>query len=306
LIDRANRGALANALDISERTLSNWLTRPEDHPIPLTSFLALCKHLGVVPARVLGGANCEVLERTADPVTAEQRLFAREKAIPVGGVKRVVYPLFSPPLMCDALLGLYAWKGTYKRFFPPLEPHEHGDGVNRIVQDSRTVGGRRLEDFFRIRQQRRQYFEDANYIIRLLFMRNEFEAWLNGERLFKRLSAKDKVEQLDYLLRILTTLTWHNQPRLLLRMTTSVLRMQYSLFPEPPILLSANTGLIFTDEQSIVSFLELEFSAMWEENTLKQLRSTDEWVTLLSAARDYLCSGMTEKPFKVEEFLPAL
>jgi DNA-binding Xre family transcriptional regulator len=267
------RKDLAQSLGVSERTLTNWLTRPDDHPIPLAKTLGLCEILKVPPARLLSSA-VEIWERLADPVGAERRLLELEKEIPPGGVKRVIYPLVPPPLMTDTMVQRYATAGAYRRFFPDKER-------NKMV-------GNVFEAFLAIRRQRREHFETSNHIIRLLFMRNEFEAWLNGERLFEEVSGPAKIEQIDYLIHALRDLTWNGQPRLVLRMTSAVFRMQYSLFPHPLVLLSGNSGFLFLEEPNILMFLEQEYSAMWEENTFPALRHPEAWLALLEAAKAHL------------------
>src|SRR5262245_21550001 len=103
---------LAARLEVTENTLYNWLRYSEKHPMPLGKFLLLGELLGVSPAR-LCGASTSVFPRLDDPVGAEKQLLELEGKLGPGETKRVIYPLFSPPLMLDPLVKLYSEKGLY-------------------------------------------------------------------------------------------------------------------------------------------------------------------------------------------------
>jgi hypothetical protein len=75
----------------------------------------LCELMELAPARMFG-SGITMFPRM-DPVGAEQFSLELEERLNPGEVKRVVFPLFTPPLMCDALIMLHSTRGFYRRFF---------------------------------------------------------------------------------------------------------------------------------------------------------------------------------------------
>lgn len=274
---------IAVRLNISKKTLYNWLHDADRHPIPLEKFVMLCELLELSPARMFG-SGITIFPRLDDPVGAEKYALELETKLNPGEIKRVVFPLFSPPLMCDALIALYSTKGFYRRFFVQ-------EGESKVMRN-------RFEQFVALRRQRRVVYEQSHHSIELFLMQQAFEDFINREHFFADLSTESVLEQLDYLLHLLEHKRWNGLPRLSLRMTPSELRMQYTLFGEsrlnhddPVALMSGNTYMYFTHNVRILNTLRREFTSLWDHYAMPELKQTDEWMTFFRLAKAHLVTS---------------
>lgn len=79
--------------------------------------------------------------------------------------------------------------------------------------------------------------------------------------------------------------SWNEEPRLQLRMTRSHLRIHYTIFEHEKTatsLISTNNGYLLIRDPTVEAFLYHEFSVIWEEGTLREPRTPDEWKTFFS------------------------
>lgn len=298
---RYTQDDIAVRLNISKKTLYNWLHDADKHPMPLEKFVRLCELLELAPARMFG-SGITIFPRLDDPVGAEHYALELETKLNPGETKRVVFPLFSPPLMCDALIALYSKKGFYRRFFAR-------EGESKVMQN-------RFEQFVDLRRQRRVVYEQSHHSIELFLMRQEFEDFVNRENFFSGLSIASVLEQLDYLLYLLGDKRWNGLPRLSLRMTPSVLRMQYTLYGEsrlnhddPVALISGNTYMYFTHNVRFLNTLRREFSSLWDHYAMPELKQADEWMAFFRIAKAHLhesCASSALRRFSVVQHLDHL
>lgn len=270
---------IAEKLKVSDKTVSNWVNSPIDHPITMRRFFEICVLLGTNPNELCPDCpRFRFMSKISDPVEAESMLLDLEKGISGGGTKLVVFPLWSSPLFLDPLNRLYASKGFYRRIFPEGSRPE-----------TPSLGeGARETDFFRLRKQRRDHFEGGNYTIRSIFMRDELDNYLNRRRLFKRCGNDEIAAQLQHLLDMLDRKTWNQQPLLDMRLTKSHFRNQYGIFfppkGEPTLVLNTNTGYLVVqkDSDNTLAALKNEFDKIWEDGTYKGLQDAGIWRSFLS------------------------
>jgi hypothetical protein len=97
----------------------------------------LCELMALAPARMFGSGITR-FTRLDEPVGAERCSLELEDKLAPDDVKRVVFPLFTPPLMRDALILLYSTWGFYRRFFSDQD--ESGVVWHRSLYTTKSHG----------------------------------------------------------------------------------------------------------------------------------------------------------------------
>ena len=289
----------AQNLEVSDKTIWNWLNSPTDHPIPLRKLCQICYLLGINPNTLFPGCpQTETIETISNPVAAEQTLLDIEQEISGGGLRRVCFPLFSSVLFKERLVEVYATKGMHHGYFSTGGKSFLGEGD-------------RKEQFLKLRGKRRNLFKDGNYVLRVVFMRDEFEKFVNGERLFKHCEAPDRISQIEYIKDLLKTKVRDSRPRLEMRLTKSHFRTQYAINTRPDgsdvLILNTNSGYAKVKNLGMEECLKKEFEIIWEDATYKGLRTAEEWVAFLDKLtkeierRHNLASSFSEENRRGEE-----
>ena len=263
----------AQNLDVSDKTIWNWLNSPGDHPIPLRKLFEICVVLGINSNTLFPGCpQTETIETISNPVAAEQTLLDIEQEISEGGMRRVCFPLFSSILFKDRLSEVYATKGMHHGYF--------STGGKAFLGEENRKG-----KFLQLREERRKIFANGNYVLRVVFMRDEFEKFVNGEKLFKHCEALDRTSQIEHIVGLLKTKVRDLKPRLEMRLTKSHFRAQYAINTRPDgsdvLILNTNSGYAKVKNMGMEEFLKREFEIIWENATYKGLRTTEEWVAFL-------------------------
>ncbi len=272
----------------SEKTLFNWLTQSDSHPIPLMKYAQLCGKVGRLPQDFFPGSpQIHLYPRMTDPTRSEAMLADLEEAIPPGRHKKVVFPLWNSPLQTEALTALYLKKGYYESLF-----------------DDES----RLTDFKVLRTKRKMLFEKGHYVMLHLLMRAEFEDFVNRRGLFKRLDPQEQEAQLLYIEEVLEEKDPNEQSRLQLRMTKSHFRGHFALFAQPDgvdvLVMSTNTGHIRAISPDLQSFFQHEFSVMWDHGVYQSLTTPEHWRGLFEAAKAHIGKGEEHtRPFTVKGYL---
>jgi predicted DNA-binding transcriptional regulator AlpA len=270
---------IADALGVSEKTVWNWMNSPADHAIPLRKVFDLCQLLGIGPYSLFPGCSrIETIHRISDPIEAERSLLEIEKGIQDGGMRRVVFPLWYSMLFRERLTEIYATKGFHNRFLPLSEE----DGATGPVLFGEAE---RKNLYFSLREERISLFESGRYVLRLVFMRDELERFLNGDRLFKRCKPEERIAQMENVLRILGMRRPNQQPLLEMRMTKSYFRMQYGISMQSDgteaLVLHTNSGYLKVVDTGAKEFLKKEFDTIWDSATYQGLRTAEEWNAFL-------------------------
>jgi len=291
---------MARRLDVSEKSLGNWLSK-SDSAFSLHKFLEICDELGVRPHSLIRSApKLRTYSEVNDPVGAEQVLLDMEKALVPGAREAVVLPLWPTPLLKDALIKTYAQKGLYRRYslIEDASKRKAFDETDRI---------QRLVD---LRKERRDLFTGGNYLLRVVLMRDELEYWVNGAQLFKQCDHAERIEQIEHIIRLLTSATGNGKNRLEMRLTKAHFRAQYALFEQPDgsdvAVLFTNSGHIRLQDAETQSLLRDEFSALWAGNNYEGLATTEEWIRFLECLKQELTSrnnGTQKGPISIRAIL---
>ena len=269
---------IALAVGVNKKTIANWLNNAGDkYALTVRNLFEICEAIKIEPYTILPGCpQIETFEKIPNPVAAERALLNTEKNIPAGKCKLVAFPLWSSPLLRDKLTEVYATKGLHRRF--SLDPEE-----------SQCFGERdQARDFLNLRADRRNLFEEGSYILKLLFMRDEMERWINSETLFRDCCPSDIAEQIEHIITMLKTKQWNGKPQLELRLTKSYLRQQYSICEQSrgeTTIINTNSGYMKITHPDTQSFIREEFTIMWNDATYRGLRGSDKWIEFLETVK---------------------
>jgi len=263
---------LSRDLNVNIKTVSKWLT-PEESSLSLENFILLCSELDTSPEYFFPDPpQIETFDKQGDPLQAESLLLDLERNIPSGRCKRVIVPLFSSVLELPELTERFLDKGFYKIKF----------GKTNIRQAFRDL-----------RKQRKEVFENHKYRLQQLGMRDEFENWVKGYRLFRDIPLKNKCAQLEHLIKCLDNYTLQGVPRLEMRLTKSFFRSHYALYDGPdgqfPVtVLNTNNSYLYLKQPDANQLYYNEFWDLWENGTYEQLRHKDQWIEFLEKTMAFI------------------
>ncbi|MCX7015816.1 MAG: hypothetical protein NTW86_25230 [Candidatus Sumerlaeota bacterium] len=280
---------LADKLEINEKTLNTWLSKP-DPAMSLAKFLELCRELDVLAYTLIPGAPLlQSYSEFDNPIRAEEELLTLEKAMSPGARVAVLCPLWPTPLQLDPLLAIYADKSHYRRYSATPDDRKAFSTTDRLNQT--------LE----LRRQRRAQFASGHYRLELVFMRDELERWINGDRLFGGHAIADRIKQLDYVVQLLET-AGKQASRLQLRLSSAYFRSQYALYQEPGgsniAILATNGGYIRLQDAETQAHLSREFGALWGDQSIEELKTSEEWVRFLTLLKEELGAREKKAPRK--------
>ena len=187
---------------------------------------------------------------------------------------------------------------------------------------------RRINEFLAMRNRRCQFFQNGNYILRQVMMRDEFEHFINGSRIFKNLSLEPRDQEFfkiphryDYLnesypeswkkqtqfviaqllyLKELLMLQYQDTPRLEFRMTRSFFRIHFAIFEHLNSNLlgvSTNTGYVFVNDTHLNNKFLTEFGNIWEDGSMPQLQTNQEWDLFFSLIISFLENDIKRRKY---------